>query len=154
MAGFSPAVVDRRAGRIALETIAGFMVERSDFAFETTLSGRRWPRMLDALDDAEYQTLLYYLWLPTADLAAARVQSRVARGGHDVPDRDVRRRYTSSLHNLRSLWMPRAYAWQVLDASRLPDLVSIAEGGRGVETRVSDTMAWVRVMGVPPTQEA
>lgn len=145
LAGFSPATSDRRAGRIALETIAEYMAARNDFAFETTLSGRRWPRFLDALDAAGYTTLLHYLWLPTADLAVARVRFRVARGGHAVPEHDVRRRYTSSLDNLRELWLPRVGAWQILDASLLPDLVWIAAGGRAIRPRISDPSAWASI---------
>jgi prolipoprotein diacylglyceryltransferase len=36
---------------------------------------------------------LSFLWLPTVDLAVARVQERSRRGGHSVPEETVRRRY-------------------------------------------------------------
>jgi len=108
LAGFSPAIGDRRAGRIALQTIGAYMVDRSDFAFETTLSGRRWPRLLDALDAAGYSVLLHYLWSPTADLAA----------------------------------------------SRLPDLVWIAAGGRGIESRIRDPAAWASISGTQGAEDA
>lgn len=153
LAGFSPAIADRRAGRIALETIGRYMAGRVEFAFETTLSGRRWPRLLDALEEAGYVTLLHYLWLPAADLAVERVRFRAARGGHEIPEGDVRRRYTSSLRNLRAMWLPRVHAWHVLDASRLPDLVRIAAGGRDIGPKIHDPDAWASISGAGRVRE-
>ena len=153
IAGAVPAVVDVRAGRIALDTIARYTAERMDFAFETTLSGRRWPRLLDALDRAGYAAFLHYLWLPSADLAVARVRLRRARGGHDIPERDVRRRYASGLRNLREIWLPRVHAWQVLDAARLHDLAWIASGGRGIEPRIHNPAAWASISGARRVRE-
>ena len=153
LAGFSPGVADHRAGRIALDTIAGYIAHRQDFAFETTLSGRRWPRLLASLGAAGYSTHLHYLWLPTADLAVARVRSRVARGGHHVPERDVRRRYDASLRNLRELWLTRADKWQILDASQLPDLPWIAAGEREVLRRIADSAAWATIIGARRVRE-
>ena len=43
---------------------------------------------------------MIYVGLEDADLAITRVASRVAQGGHHVPDADVRRRYARSLDNL------------------------------------------------------
>jgi predicted ABC-type ATPase len=145
LAGFAPAIADRRAGRIALETIAAYILEGVDFSFETTLSGRRWPRLLDTLEEAGYTTLLHYLWLPTADLAVARVRYRVERGGHAVPEADVRRRYESSLRNLIDVWIPRVDAWQVFDASRLSDQRRIAVGELGSVATITDYTAWRQI---------
>jgi predicted ABC-type ATPase len=145
LAGFSPQIADRRAGRLALETIDSYVDARTDFAFETTLSGRRWPRLLERLEAARYFTSLIYLWLPSDDLAVSRIRYRVERGGHDVPGRDVRRRYASSLRNLRETWLPRVDAWRILDASRLdsPALIASREGGAGLQ--VLDVAAWTHI---------
>lgn len=48
------------ACRIALRTQERYIAERLDFALETTLSGRRWDKVLDRLDNAHYLTTLYY----------------------------------------------------------------------------------------------
>ena len=71
------------------------VAERTDFSIETTLSGRCWNRFLDALDDADYVTTIYYLGVPNPELCVARVRTRVAIGGHGVPDADIRRRFVS-----------------------------------------------------------
>jgi predicted ABC-type ATPase len=145
LAGFSPEIADRRAGRITLQIIDSYIDARADFAFETTLSGRRWPRLLHTLESARYFTSLIYLWLPSDELAVSRVRHRVERGGHDVPDGDVRRRYASSLRNLREIWLPRVDAWQILDASRLESPILVASRERGSGVRVLDESTWARI---------
>ena len=47
--------------------------------------------------------VLIFVCVANADLSITRVKERVARGGHHVPDLDVRRRYTGSIQNLRGL---------------------------------------------------
>ncbi|MGI9166546.1 MAG: hypothetical protein ACR2G5_09185, partial [Pyrinomonadaceae bacterium] len=53
----------------------------SSFAFETTLSGHGYARMIPGWRDAGYYVKLIFLNLPTPDLAVARVTARVAQGG-------------------------------------------------------------------------
>lgn len=55
------------------------------FAFETTLSGRGYARLIPRWQGQGYQVKLFFLRLPTADMAIARVKQRVREGGHDVP---------------------------------------------------------------------
>jgi predicted ABC-type ATPase len=43
---------------------------------------------------------MYFVWLPSPELALLRIEDRVRHGGHDVPSRDVRRRFDRSIHNL------------------------------------------------------
>lgn len=47
---------------------------------------------------AGYRTLLIYVALGEPELHIDRVRLRVAQGGHDIPDADIRRRYARSLH--------------------------------------------------------
>lgn len=142
LAGFSRASADRDAGRIALNAITDAITNRIDFAFETTLAGRRWPRLLDRLDRAGFEVLLHYLWMPRADLCVERVRTRVSMGGHDVPEVDVRRRYVSSLQNLMDIFMLRDTAWHVLDASVAGQLAPIATGGAGRPLNVIEPQLW------------
>ena len=46
---------------------------------------------------AGYRALLIYVALGDPELHIERVRLRVARGGHDIPDTDIRRRYWRSL---------------------------------------------------------
>ncbi len=98
---FDPTQAALTAGRLVLERIAALSADRKDFGFETTLSGRGYLAVLRKLKAAGYRLHLYYLWTPDCDLLVARIRQRVATGGHNVPERDVRRRYARSLSHVR-----------------------------------------------------
>jgi len=43
---------------------------------------------------------LIYLALPSIEMSRFRVAERVAHGGHDIPIRDIERRFSRSIHHL------------------------------------------------------
>ena len=132
------------AGKLALAAQARYIDERLDFAMETTLSGRRWPKFLDALAAADYRVTLYYLWISDPSLCIARVRTRMMNRGHGVSEEDIRRRYASGLQNLQSVVAPRVDAWHVADADAPSGamLRYIAHGGRDAPLTVDDASAW------------
>jgi predicted ABC-type ATPase len=116
---------------LLLERIRELADERSDFGFETTLSGRTYVKLLGDLQASGYRVVLFFLWLPSAEMAVARVENRVKQGGHPVPEEDIRRRYGTGLQNLFRLYRPLADGWWLFDASRLPPkLIACEEQGR------------------------
>ena len=48
----------------------------------------------------ERRVLIFYVGLASVDLHIQRVAERVARGGHDIPERKIRERYDNSRTNL------------------------------------------------------
>ena len=60
---------------------------------------------------------MFYLRLPTVDLAIERVRVRVSEGGHDVPEKDIRRRYEKGWSNFTALYRVLADKWIVFDNS-------------------------------------
>ncbi|HRA87837.1 MAG TPA: hypothetical protein PK992_07205, partial [Planctomycetaceae bacterium] len=102
-AGLSPLSPDEEAleaGRLFLREVHRFVADRESFAFETTLSGRSYLRMIRDMVADGWEVHLVYLWLPTADACVERMAERVAQGGHDIPEPTIRRRYSRSLQNL------------------------------------------------------
>ena len=87
---FSPEAAAMRAGRLLLEQIKLLASRRSDFGFETTLSGVTYVSLLRRLKAQGYQIHLFFLWIPTVEVALARIADRVRRGGHDIPEKVVR----------------------------------------------------------------
>ena len=76
-------------------------VERKqDFAFETTLSGSSYLKQIDRLQKEGWQVELIYLALPSMEMSKLRVAERVAHGGHNIPGKDIARRFPRSLRNL------------------------------------------------------
>ena len=78
---FAPETQNVKAGRLLLERIGELASAGEDFGFETTLSGRTYARLLTGLRRDGYRVALFFLWLPSADLAVLRVgQSGASRG--------------------------------------------------------------------------
>ena len=122
-----------RAGRLALARIQELGAAGEDFGFETTLSGRSYVPLLTRLREQGYRIHLFFLWLPAADLAVARVANRVRQGGHDIPEPVIRRRFKAGLRNFYDLYVPLADEWWILDACKNPPLV-MAEYHNGHKT--------------------
>jgi predicted ABC-type ATPase len=76
------------------------IVDRRNFAFETTLGGASMTGLLARAADAGLEVRVWYVGLATPDLHLARVRARVARGGHDIPEDAIRRRFDQSRLNL------------------------------------------------------
>jgi predicted ABC-type ATPase len=90
--------------------------ERLDYAFETTLGGRTIPALLEKAMEAGIEVRIWYVGLTNVELHIARVQARVKRGGHDIPEERIRERYARSLLNLIQL-MPKLTELRVYDNS-------------------------------------
>lgn len=55
-----------------------------------------------------------YLFLDSADACVARVTERVRKGGHEVPERDIRRRFARSMINFWTIYREMADNWVLL----------------------------------------
>lgn len=91
-----PELAARRAGRLVLSELDRLVKAREDFAFESTLSGRTYLRLLDRWRSGGYRIDMAFLWLPSVQLALQRIAVRVRQGGHAVPRADVVRRFDRS----------------------------------------------------------
>jgi predicted ABC-type ATPase len=127
---FAPELQAMRAGRLLLTRIKELAEARQDFAFETTLAGRSYVKLLAELRRSAYDVILLFLWLPSAEAAVARVAGRVRQGGHDVPEATIRRRFESGLRNFLRIYAPLVNSWYILDGSELPpSLIAIRSDG-------------------------
>ncbi len=95
-----PARAQHSASRVFLHALSRCVASQEDFAFETTLAGRGYLRLVNRLRESGWRVEMIYLALPTREMSRLRVAERVAHGGHDVPQRDIDRRFARSLGNL------------------------------------------------------
>jgi predicted ABC-type ATPase len=114
---FNPESQAIQAGRLMLERIETLARQQVDFGFETTLAGRGWLPLLHKLREQGYRLNMFFLWLPSAELAISRVEERVRAGGHAVPEAVVRRRFVRGLRNFFEIYQPILDGWLVFDSS-------------------------------------
>ena len=114
---FNPESLAIEAGRLMLERIETLARFRVDFGFETTLAGRSQASLITRLRNDGYRVHLFFLWLPTPELALARVRERVSSGGHFVPEEVVRRRFARGLANLFHIYEPLLDTYLFFDNS-------------------------------------
>ncbi len=146
LAGFNPDDAALAAGRLMLDRARELVSRRLNFAIETTLAGRSLAAWLrDTVHPSGYESHLVYLWLPSVEVAVARIQARVRLGGHDVPQSTARRRYVLGAKNLMTLYIPLVTTWRVYDSGAAAPPELIACGARGGPTHVLRPESWVRL---------
>jgi predicted ABC-type ATPase len=131
-AGLSPFQPDKmgvEAGRIMLQKINECVDKKESFAFETTFSGKLYEKKIKSWKSKGYEIIIYYLKLPSVDIAIERVKLRVAEGGHNVPEEDIRRRFERSWINFQNIYKSIVDSWTVFDASEKIPIVIEESGG-------------------------
>jgi len=133
------------AGRVMLTRLNELASARESFGFETTLASRSFaPRIRGLISDG-YHCHLIFLWLPSAELAVARVADRVRLGGHAVPDATIRRRYHSGQRNFFDLYRSLTTTWRMYDNSTHEPRLIASRASTGTVT-VNDVVLWGRIM--------
>jgi predicted ABC-type ATPase len=117
-----------KAGRVLVEEFRAFIAKRETFAFESTLSGKTYIGLLKSARQRGFRIYLHYLWLPMPAIAIARVRERVKKGGHDVPETDIRRRFDRSLQHFIHDYILLGDRWAVWDNQTSPPHL-IADSG-------------------------
>ena len=85
------------AGKKVLSMLGELISQGKSFVIESTLSGSFLEKYIEELKENGYEIKLIYIFLASQKLCIERIKSRVLQGGHDIPDEDVRRRYTRGL---------------------------------------------------------
>jgi len=125
---FQPDKMTIEAGRLMIKQINDRVRKNDSFAFETTLSGKGYAKKIERWKNQGYEIVLYYLKLPSVEFAIERVKLRVSKGGHNVPLRDIIRRFERSWNNFIEVYMPLADSWVVFDTSGdLPKIIDESE---------------------------
>lgn len=124
----APQTLAVKAGKLLLHEIQGCLESGKSFGLESTLSGTTYAKLLQQAKSIGYQIEIHYLWLPSPELAIRRIAQRVKMGGHDIPEADVRRRFTRSWKHFIHLYGPLADTWQVWDnRNKPPGLIMSSE---------------------------
>jgi predicted ABC-type ATPase len=115
LAPSAPETAAIKAGRLMLEEIEQCARRGESFAFETTLSGLSYLRLIAGWRAQGYRVSLFFLRLPNAETAIARVAARVRQGGHDIPEPVIRRRFDTGWNNLQRHYKQIVDDWALYD---------------------------------------
>lgn len=132
---FNPSSVAIEAGRLMLQRIEELLKRNETFSIETTLATRSYVNLVKQAQEQGYSVRLLFFWLFTPELAVKRVAERVSKGGHDIPQDIIRRRYVAGINNLFKLFMPIVNYWAIFDNSETPRR-KVAIGGKDTQTEI------------------
>ena len=93
-----------------------------------------------------YYVTLFFLWLDSVEQAIDRVKSRVADGGHNIPEETIRRRYSRGIENLFSLYIPICNYWILVNNSGT-SLQRIARGEFSEILEIINENDWRKING-------
>ena len=132
---FNPEGVAIEAGRLMLQRIEDLLAKSETFSIETILATKSYINLVRRAQAKAYSVRLLFFWLNSPELALQRIAERVAKGGHNIPESIVRRRYVAGINNLFRLFMSEVDSWEIYDNSVFP-AVQVARGGKGEEISI------------------
>ena len=127
------------AGREFLRQIELQLAADESFLVESTLSGRTFRRVIERARDNGFEITIVFVFLDRPDSCVARVEERKRKGGHNVPEADIRRRYPRSFANFWTLYRPLADKWSVV-YNAIDRLRTVAYGAIDVLSVQDETM--------------
>lgn len=89
-----------KGGKEAVRLINGCLARGESFTQETTLSGHRTLKTVLTAREKGYHIRLYYIAVSSAGESLLRIENRVRKGGHDIPTKDVLKRFESRMEDL------------------------------------------------------
>src|ERR1051326_7679543 len=110
-----PEAVAFKAGKLLLNELRELIDRHETFALESTLSGRTYVKVFERAKNRGYAIELHFVWIPDVREALRRVRQRVIEGGHNVPAKDIKRRFERSIQHLLDDYSPLADRWALWD---------------------------------------
>ena len=88
-----------QAGREFFKRLNEVLIARKSVVMETTLSGKYHNRVIENFKKNGYEIELRFIFLDNPQICIERIKNRVSKGGHNVPNEDVIRRFFRSRQN-------------------------------------------------------
>jgi len=111
-----------RAGNIAagkeyFKRIEKLKSKNKNIILESTLSGLFLKNLIKEFKVSEYKITIFFVYLNDAEASIERIRVRVSKGGHHVPNEDVRRRFVRGKNNFWNLYKQMSENWVLVDNS-------------------------------------
>ncbi len=92
-----------KAGKMAIREINYCLENNLSFTQETTLAGHRTERTIRQARKQGYNVVMYYVGLNSKEESILRIANRVRKGGHNIPESDVTRRFENRIDSLKNI---------------------------------------------------
>ena len=99
------------AGKKLFNNLNELLLKKEKIILETTLAGRFLIDVIKRAKKSGYKIHIFYTFADSPDICIERIKTRVKKGGHSVPDTDVRRRFYRSIKNFWSIYAKLADVW-------------------------------------------
>lgn len=129
-------------GKKSIELIDDCLQKEICFTQETTLSGHRVLATVKKAIEKGYYIRLYYVGLNTVEESIARIENRVKKGGHNIPDADVKRRFNKRFEDLLNVLQ---YCDEATFYDNENGFVAVAEYKNGEVLQIGNTKpTWLK----------
>ncbi len=119
-----------KAGKLFFHELNRNIQRGESFAVETTLAGKYFSRVIRKLKKRKYKIILSFIFVENTQEAIDRIKLRVSKGGHDIPEEDVRRRYGRSKKNFWNVYKGLVDEWNLfLSGEHTFTLVAFGDKG-------------------------
>lgn len=112
----NPEAIDKvkiTAGKEYFKRLKTFFDNEKSFIIETTLSGQTLEKTIQKAKKLNYEITLVYVFIDNPKICIERIKVRVKKGGHNIPDEDVIRRFKRSKENFYHLYKDMVDEWAV-----------------------------------------
>lgn len=124
----NPIPVRVEASRIFLDRIRNAVSKRQSFVVESTLSGKSLRRFIETARSNGFRVTIVFVFLDSPNTCVQRVKQRTRMGGHDVPESDIRRRFSRSITNFWHIYRELADFWMlVYNSGDTPENVALGD---------------------------
>jgi len=110
----NPAEKKISAGKLFFQKLNNSVENHKSLLIESTLSGRYLEKFLKSLKVESYQILIVFLFADSPEILIERIAERVKKGGHFVPDEDVKRRFLRGKRNFWKIYKNIATRWSLI----------------------------------------
>ena len=109
-----PSSAQVAAGRQFIKSVDDRIANSISIVVESTLSGLTMRNVIAEAKSRKYIVSVAFLFVESADVCVARVDERVRKGGHLVPEADIRRRFPRAIVNFWTIYREMADNWVLL----------------------------------------
>ncbi|HZH73957.1 MAG TPA: zeta toxin family protein [Mariniphaga sp.] len=106
--------IELKAGKLFFKELDEYYTKNKSVIIESTLSGIGLAKRIEKFKKNGFIIHLLFVFLDDVNLCKNRVAARVKKGGHNVPEKDIERRFNRSFSNFNKIYLPIADTWQIV----------------------------------------